>query len=119
MPAGRPRKFTDPEEMQKGIDSFFEECDANKVHPTIAGLAYHLGFEDRHGLDNYKDQQEFSATIKRAKLKIERHLEQRLYEPSPTGTIFNLKNNFGWKDVQDQNVNAKHIHAIHRTIVGE
>jgi hypothetical protein len=56
-------------------------------------------------LNYYQDKPEFSHTIKRAKLRIEDALEQRLARAaSVTGIIFNLKNNFGWKDAQEHTV---------------
>ena len=36
--------------------------------------------------------------------KIEHFNEQMLFSPSPTGTIFNLKNNYGWKDKTEQEI---------------
>ena len=33
-----------------------------------------------------------------ARQKVEHALEKHLYQGSVVGTIFNLKNNFGWKD---------------------
>ena len=44
MPAGRPRKYKTPEEMQVVIDQYFKECEINKKPPTITGLALALGF---------------------------------------------------------------------------
>lgn len=41
---------------------------------------------------------DFSNTIKKAKLRIHNYSERRLESGQPTGTIFSLKNNFGWKD---------------------
>lgn len=49
-----------------------------------------------------KKDPEFADTIKRAKLRIESFLEKNLNSPSPTGTIFNLKNNFEWRDKSEQ-----------------
>ena len=51
-------------------------------------------------------KEEFSDTIKKAKLKVENYLEKHLItDSSTTGIIFNLKNNFGWKDKQE-NINV-------------
>ena len=105
MPAGRPPEFKTPEEMQAAIDEYFsEDGDAymgmgeDRIFaPTISGLAFHLGLS-RQSLCNYEKKDEFLDTIKRAKSRVEIALEQRLFGQAVTGTIFNLKNNFGWKD---------------------
>lgn len=56
-----------------------------------------------------KDVPRFSNAIKAAKLKCERFAEGKLYNgKNATGPIFNLKNNYRWKDtaevIQDTNV---------------
>lgn len=96
--SGRPLKYETPEDLQKAIDSFFAECTEKEEHPTITGMAYHLGFASRQALINYEEREAFHDTIKKAKLRVENYLEQRLFGSAPAGTIFNLKNNFGWKD---------------------
>lgn len=105
MPAGRPVKFKTPEEMQVVIDQYFEELKLSMTkdgvmieYPTITGLALALGFNSRQSLLNYEGNPEFLDTIKRAKLRVESFIEQRLYSGQATGCIFNLKNNFDWKD---------------------
>lgn len=100
---GRPPKYKTPEEMQKIIDDYFntdawiEINDKPKFAPTVEGLAYALDLS-RMGLIEYGNKDEFSYTIKRAKQKVSIALEQNLWGNAVTGTIFNLKNNFGWKD---------------------
>ena len=69
-------------------------------HPTVSGLAYTLGMTTET-LRKYTEKDEFTATIKRAKQRLENALEQGLYGKAVTGLIFNLKNNVGWKDQQD------------------
>ena len=68
--------------------------------PTVCGLADYLGIH-RKTLLEYEEKEEFSDTIKRAKNKIELYLEENLYGNNVAGLIFNLKNNFGWKDKQE------------------
>lgn len=100
--AGRPNKFTSVEEMEKAIEEYFEYCDENGKPYTISGLAYALDTTRRTLLD-YQENDEFSHTIKKAKAKIERFNEELLFSKDvPTvGVIFNLKNNYDWKDKQE------------------
>lgn len=94
MGAGQPRKYKTAEDMQNAIDRYF----AQEKKPTISGLALELGFESRQSFYDYEKMQEYSYTIKRARLKIESYYEQHLLAPgTATGAIFALKN-FGWKD---------------------
>ena len=105
MRTGRPPKYKKPEEMQKVIDEYFEsvtwEVEGRKIcKPTVEGLAYALDLS-RMGLLKYEGKKDFVYTIKRAKQRIAIALENNLWGNSVTGTIFNLKNNFGWKDKQE------------------
>ncbi len=94
MPAGRPRAYDSPEQMQTAIDSYFAH--AEKL--TITGLALHLGFCTRHALLTYEGySKEYYTTIKTAKLKIEQYYEEHLTDRNVAGSIFALKN-FKWKD---------------------
>lgn len=103
---GRPPKYKTPEEMKKVIDEYFDTdawVEVNgkaEFQPTVTGLAFALDM-DRDTLLNYEKKKEFIGTIKRAKQRIAIALEQRLYGNTVTGVIFNLKNNFGWKDKQE------------------
>lgn len=96
---GRPRKWNTPEELQKDIDEYFKNCSENKIPLTITGLALALD-TTRETLMDYQNNDEFSYTIKRAKLHIENAYEQRLIVNGRAGDIFALKN-FGWKDKQE------------------
>lgn len=96
---GRPPKFTAVDQMQVEIDAYFAECLECKKPPTVSGLAYALDMSTE-ALRNYEQKDEFLATIKKAKQRVEIALEERLDAAAPAGAIFNLKNNFGWKDAQ-------------------
>ena len=106
--SGRPLKYESVEAMQKAIDKYFDECDENEKPYTVSGLAYALG-TNRQTLLNYEDKEEFVDTIKTAKAKIERFNEELLYskDVSTTGVIFNLKNNYNWKDKQEIEADVK------------
>lgn len=105
-PVGRPLAFGDVEELEARIDDYFAtnaymgEGDERIFAPTMAGLARHLDV-DRKTITNYANKEEFFPTIKRARGRVEEFLEQRLYGNTVTGVIFNLKNNFDWKDKQE------------------
>lgn len=100
MPKGRPKKYKDVEIMQQKIDKYFIECNNNKEPYTVTGLCIALDIT-RETLKEYLKKEDFSDTIKKAKLRIENYLEKHLItDSSTTGIIFNLKNNFGWSDKQ-------------------
>jgi hypothetical protein len=98
MPAGRPRKYQHPQDMQDAIDSFFA---LNPVYPTMTGLALHLGFCDRRSLYDLQEyEEEFSYITRAAISRIEAIHEQRLFGDKPQGSIFWLKNR-GWTEQID------------------
>ena len=106
-----PPKFETPEQLQKKIDEYFENCPDTKTFttksgeeilvpiPTITGLALFLGFESRQSFYDYEKREMFSYTIKRARLQIEKSYEQMLFGQNCAGAIFALKN-LGWSDKQ-------------------
>lgn len=97
---GRPKKYTEVEIMQQKINKYFEECNKDNEPYTVTGLCLALNI-CRDTLAEYAKKEEFSDTIKKAKLKVENYLERHLItDSSTTGIIFNLKNNFGWTDKQ-------------------
>ena len=106
MPRGRPKKISEKDELENKVKDYFEKCDKDKEPYTITGLCLSLDI-CRDTLCEYAKKEEFSDTIKKAKLKVENYLEKHLItDSSTTGIIFNLKNNFGWKDKQE-NINVE------------
>ena len=106
--AGRPKKYERVEDMDKAINEYFRQCDIDKEPYTMTGLALSLGFLDRKSLIDYcdyvdEDDVAFFHSIKRAKMICEQNVEKGLLSGkyNPTGAIFNLKNNYGWKDKQE------------------
>ncbi len=116
---GRPPKYTSPEEMQEKIDAYFEECKGHILKndegepvidkfgrpivldahpPTVTGLALALGFVSRQSLLTYQGKKSFMDTITRAKARVERYAEERLFDrDGSNGAKFSLQNNFsGW-----------------------
>lgn len=111
---GRPPMFKSAPEMQEKIDLYFKEgvtkrtivvgpANNRRVEvipvPTITGLCYYLGFESRQSFYAYEDKPEFSYTVRKARLFIEKEYEEILATTGNTGAIFALKN-FGWVDSQ-------------------
>lgn len=109
--------YKSPEEMQKKIDAYFEECKGHALlgddgkavtdkfgYPvildakplTVTGLALALGFTSRQTLLNYQAKnKKFQEIIDMAKLRIENYAEMRLYDKDGSnGAKFNLQNNF-------------------------
>ena len=98
---GRPLKFNTVKELQGKIDKYFESCKKENRPLTITGLALALD-TSRKVLLEYEEREEFSNAIKKAKLMCENYAEEFLFTSRQVaGTIFNLKNNYGWKDKQD------------------
>ena len=104
---GRPKLYSSVEDMEKDIQKYFEECDKKEKPYTMSGLALALDM-DRRSLLNYSKDEMFFPTIKKAKQKIETQLEENalLGKGNSTFTIFNLKNNFEWKDNVEVKTNA-------------
>ena len=121
-PGGRPVKYNTVEDLQKIVDEYFAWCDNRAIKKvdddgkeymvsspapyTMSGLARRLGLS-RQGLIEYSQKDEFSDAIKEAREKVHEDVETRLMEKAATGPIFNLKNNFGWKDEQHTDITSK------------
>jgi len=75
---------------------------------TITGLALALD-TSRETLLDYEDKAEFSDTIKKAKIRVQNYVEQSLMTSNPIGAIFNLKNNYGWRDKTEQDLHVKEL----------
>jgi hypothetical protein len=148
MPAGRPLKFGNVEDLQQRIAEYFTKCQGGweqietyeplkqgtkhikidgeyqyekvkkmiqkeSVTPTISGLAVHLD-TSRETLLEYEDRPEFVDTIKRAKQTIEAMTESLLVNggAQPAGVIFNLKNNYGWRDKTETEVTGDPVKVL-------
>lgn len=98
-----------PGSIKKSIDAYFAYCKKNKKPISITGLALHLKCT-RAFLMDYKVTDDLGPIIQEAKLRCENSLEEKMIQGTPpTGIIFILKNNYGWKDKVeiDQNVNGR------------
>lgn len=120
---GRPPIYKTPAELQKKIDEYFKNCPDKKIltgfdknsgqfvtyemtTPIISGLVSFLGFASRQSFYDYENNEEFSYTIKKARLRIETEYEKQLYMDKCTGAIFALKN-LGWKDASQREITGK------------
>jgi len=141
-PVGRLPFYPDPEEMQKKIDEYFDYCDAGeeievyskkqqevvkmvqKIPYTVPGLSHYLGFASRQSFQDYekkgkrdnatKKDKLFSFTIARARQRIEQQRNEGalMGRQEPRFSQFDLKENFGWKDQQDLNVEQSVVHGV-------
>ena len=95
----RPKLYDNAKDMQDIIDKYFEECDEKEKPYTMSGLANALDMS-RQSLINYSKDDEFFDTIKKARCEVEQQLEENalMGKANSTFTIFNLKNNYGWRD---------------------
>lgn len=120
MAAGRPKKYT-AKAFREAVDAWFrsitvEVCDEavinmdgepirRKVYavpPTISGLCLALGI-DRKTWQHYADgnlNPRHAPICEDVRLRIEAYLEGQLLtrEKSLQGIIFNLQNNYGWRE---------------------
>ena len=130
---GRPLKFKTVKNLEDKIEEYFNGCWRQKVdmfgNPiflknksgkktdtmvleqfkpyTITGLAVALD-TSRETLINYEKKKKYFDTIKRAKERCQGYAEESLFiGKNPTGAIFNLKNNYDWKDKTEQDLTLK------------
>lgn len=111
---GRPLLYKSVDDLSKIIDEYFDWCDnrmgqffnkdkgentpfSDPAPYTMSGLARRLGM-DRRTLLDYSKRDEFLPTIKAARDRVHEDVETRLMGKNATGAIFNLKNNFDWRD---------------------
>ncbi len=119
---GRPLKYQKEEDLRNAIDEYFDWCDNRIQHVyspksesvievinpapyTMMGLARRIGLS-RQALSEYSHSDKFGDTIKEARDRVQEDVETRLMEKQPTGAIFNLKNNFGYKDQTQQDITS-------------
>lgn len=122
---GRPKKYTD-KSFEEAVERYFASIsttvparDGNgnvlrsdggepisvrvyAVPPTISGLCLSLGI-DRSTWQNYGNREEEpnkARVVMAARARMEAYLEEQLLtrEKSVQGIIFNLQNNYGWKN---------------------
>lgn len=73
--------------------------------PSIAGLCLSLGI-CRDTWAAYAKDEVFSDTVTRARGRVEAYLVGRLETKGARGVIFNLQENFGWKERKELGLDA-------------
>ena len=134
MAAGRPKKYT-RKKLREETERYFRSIsrtvparddtggiirndDGDEIQllqyvvpPSIAGLCLQLGI-DRSTWQNYADpaqHPEMTDVTAGARARIEAYLEQELLtrEKGLQGIIFNLQNNYGWRQKQEVELGEK------------
>ena len=134
MAAGRPKKYT-KKKLREETERYFRSIsrtiparddtggiirndDGDEIQllqyvvpPSIAGLCLQLGI-DRSTWQNYADptlHPELADVVAEARARIEAYLEQELLtrEKGLQGIIFNLQNNYGWRQKQEDELGEK------------
>ena len=115
---GSPPMYSDPLEMQRVCDNYFNWCDSQMktilkgkdtkilYKPyTISGLTLALGFSSVQSLLDYEKKPQFSDVVKRAKLRVQSWTEEKATngEINPIYGMFTLKCNFGFVEKQEIN----------------
>ena len=123
--AGRPRKYKTVKELEEKIENYFNTCDIENRPYTVTGLAIALDMS-RKMLLEYCDRVDengdsFRNSIKKAKDRCEAKIEEGLLSGkyNATGAIFNLKNNYGWKDKQEVEQSGELNNTITVKIAGD
>lgn len=85
--------------IDERVEEYFALLEGSQL-PSIAGLAYFLGFDSKEDFLKLLDNEELSNAVKRALLRVEAFLVTVLASKSytTTGTIFLLKSTFGYLD---------------------
>jgi len=94
---GRPLLVPTPEEFERRVSVYFDECRQEQRPVTMAGMALALGLKKRQTIHEYGKRKGYEDIVAWAMLHIEDRYEQRLHTNAPTGAIFALKN-LGWTD---------------------
>ena len=108
---GRPPMFESPEAMESKIEDYINMCLDQGRPMTVVGMARYLGFASYRSFQDYSRRNhrcaEYAHILKRAKLRIEQDLSERLVagRGPVNGVIFCLKVNFGWREAR--NINLK------------
>jgi hypothetical protein len=110
--AGRPLMFKTPKALENKVNAYFRECDRRKKPYTITGLAVYLGTSKQIVCD-YGRREGYDRVIAHARARCEAYAEESLFQlRNPSGAMFNLKNNYGWRDQLDIDAKTENKHTF-------
>ncbi len=103
---GRPRKFSNAEELEKQCYYYFKECQKECKIPTKPGLLVFLGISNKtyYNYINDKDNPEFSDIFERCNMLMEDYDLQCTDGPNSSGAQFRLKNYHGCNAEETKNI---------------
>ena len=110
-----PPYYDTPEALEAAIKGYFEQCKADNKPPTIAGMAYHLGFESRQSMYDYENRDKaYSYVVKKARTYMESLLAEKAQtgQGSIPGVIFTLKAMHGWQETQSIQVDVNQTVSV-------
>ena len=103
-----PIDISDPAQVQKRIEWYFEHCVTNGMKPTVAGMCNALKIDRatfyRWGVgDSRNKTSDYCTMVKNAKSTIQELWEQYAADGkvNPVTYIFTMKNHFGYADKQE------------------
>ena len=108
-PPGQLPKYRTEEALRLKCDEYFVWCDAKQETYSVPELSMFLGFISRQALFAMLKRRKYVNTITQALSRIEIQRSKMLINPdnrNSRGSIFDLQNNFGWRDRQDINVSG-------------
>lgn len=134
MGAGAPKKYT-KKTLEEAADKYFKSISRKVcaydaigdvilnddgdpityteyvVPPSVSGLCLFLGI-DRSTWNNYCNKEkhpEMKKTVSYVRMRMEAYLEEQLTtrQKNVQGIIFNLQNNYGWKDKKEVELGEK------------
>lgn len=106
---GNPFLYDDPDEVDKLLEAYYEECKELKGTITYAGVARALGTTRKTLRDMVLRDNRLSEPIKRAVARCEEAYESIMIDRSGgqvAGVIFAAKN-WGWVDKQEIDIRAQ------------
>ena len=108
--AGRPPIYSNVEDMERDIKTYFKNCDSTGRPYTVAGLALALDMTT-DTLMNYQKTDQFFGTVKKAKQKCEAQMIERALngEQNSTMSIFLAKANYNYVDQPKQDTQEHRV----------
>lgn len=111
---GHKDKWSSVKELENAVNAYFANADAKDEPYLITGLCLALECSRECLLEWDKDTGKYPKPekavqiIRHAKLKCQNYAEKMLMSGklNPTGAIFNLKNNYRWKDKSETDVTS-------------